>query len=290
MTSLTPAMADLVRLLTLEPLAEGRFRGRDASEDGWSSVYGGHFLGQATAAAAATVGEGRLIHSLHAYFLRAGDPSQPIDYDVAVVRDGRSFCTRRVTAHQGSTHNFELTASFAVAEPGPAIVAAPPADFASLPTPESLPTYPELMASCDPLPFSPEWALRDRGLDLRVVDAPWSPKGPSPRNGIRYWCRSPSPLPDNPGLHAALFAYVSDDSISDNVLVPFDVTWSTDGTICFSLDHAMWFHRPFRMDDWHFYEQWPVVADGARGLAQGQVFNQDGVLVASFTQEALVRI
>ena len=143
-------------------------------------------------------------------------------------------------------------------------MADPPADFSDLPDPESLAGYPELMASLDPMPFPAEWALKPRGIDIRMVNAPWLPQGPSPRGGIRSWNRTPDRLPDDPGLHAALFAYHSDESISDNVLVAFDVTWSTEGAMVFSLDHAIWFHRPFRMDEWHFVEQWPVVADGAR--------------------------
>jgi acyl-CoA thioesterase-2 len=284
------AVDQLLSLLALEPVAEGRFRGAPPLPDGWDAIYGGHFLGQATAAACATVGPDKRLHSLHAYFLRAGIASEPLDYDVVVVRDGRSFCTRRVVASQSKGPAFELTASFCVAEEGPPIAAEPPADFAALPEPESLPTYQEAMAAHDPLPFPAEWALADRGLDIRLVNAPWSPAGPSPRGGIRYWSRTPAALPDDPALHAAIFAYLSDDSISDNVLVPFGVTWSTPDTMVVSLDHALWFHRPFRMDRWHLIEQRPVVAHGGRGLAHGEVFDRDGVLVASFTQEALMRI
>jgi acyl-CoA thioesterase-2 len=287
---MSDAADNLVSVLQLEPIAEGRFRGPARISTGWDSVYGGHFLGQATAAALATVPANRRIHSLHAYFLKAGRAGEPIDYDVSVVREGRSFCTRRVAASQGQGTNFELTASFAAVEAGPTMAADTPADFADLPDPEGLPTFPELMASRDPVPFPPGWAFGDRGIDIRVVNAPWCDDGASERGGIRTWNRVPARLPDDPALHAALFAYHSDDSISDNVLVPFGVTWATDDAMVFSLDHAVWFHRPFRMDEWHFVEQWPVVADGARGLAQGQVFDRDGVLLASFTQEALVRI
>jgi acyl-CoA thioesterase-2 len=284
------AVDQLVSLLTLEPIAEGRFRGAPPFPDGWDAIYGGHFLGQATAAACATVPPDKRLHSLHAYFLRAGIAAEPLHYDVVVVRDGRSFCTRRVVAHQSKGAAFELTASFSGAEQGPTIAAARPADFADLPGPESLPTYQEVMASHDPMPLPAEWALGDRGLDLRLVNAPWATAGPSAASGIRYWCRTHSTLPDDPGLHAAIFAYLSDDSISDNVLVPFGVTWSTPDTMVVSLDHALWFHRPFRMDEWHFVEQRPVVASGGRGLAHGEVFDRSGTMVASFTQEALMRI
>ncbi|MEZ5232498.1 MAG: thioesterase family protein [Acidimicrobiales bacterium] len=280
----------LLSLVTLEPLGERRWRGRAGADDGWDSVYGGHFLGQATAAACASVESGRRLHSAHGYFLKAGVAADPIDYEVEVVRDGRSFCTRRVRATQGKGVNFELLASFTVEETGPTLPAEAPADFAALPDPDSLPTYTELMRSRDPVPFPEGWAFGERGLDIRVINAPWCDAGPSPRGGIRTWNRTTGSLPDDPGLHAAVFAYLSDDSISDNVLVPFGVTWSTPGTMVFSLDHAMWLHRPFRMDEWHLVEQWPVVAESARGLAQGQVFDRRGVLVASITQEALVRI
>ncbi len=287
---MSDALDELVATLRLDPVAEGRLRGRPRPTGEWDSVYGGHFLGQATAAALATVPSERRIHSLHAYFLKAGVAGEPIDYDVSVVREGRSFCTRRVTANQGRGANVELIASFAVEQSGPTIVGQTPDGFARLPEPEALPTFPELMASRDPVPFPPYWAFGQRGMDVRVVNAPWCDAGPSPRGGIRTWNRADGVLPDDPALHAALFAYHSDDSISDNLVVPFDVTWATEGAVVLSLDHALWFHRPFRMDEWLLIEQWPVVADGARGLAQGQVFDRDGVLVASFTQEALVRI
>ncbi len=284
------SLTRLLHLLDVQPTAEGRYSGVCADGDGWDAVYGGHFLGQATAAACRSV-EGKRLHSLHAYFLKAGKSTDPIDYDVTVVRDGRSFATRRVTASQnGGPANFELTASFCVAEDGPVIEPSTMAGFAELPDPESLPRYTELMASLDELPFPEGWALRDRGVDLRIVDAPWAPGGPSAEGGIRFWARAAGDLPDDAGVHAAIFAYLSDDSISDNLLVPFGVTWSTETAMVFSLDHAMWLHRPFRMDEWHFYDQQPVIADNARGFATARVWDRQGRLVASFTQEALVRI
>ena len=288
---MTAALDDLVALLTPERLDEGRYRALASVDDGWDNVYGGHFLGQATAVAAASVSDDRRVNSLHGYFLRAGKAGQPIDYAVEVVRDGRSFSTRRITASQGGgPANFELLVSFAVPEPGKTLDPAPPADLGDVAAPLSLPRYQELMASFDTPPLPADWALKDRGLDLRIVNAPWSPNGPSANSGIRYWARADGELPQDPGLHAAIFAYLSDDSISDNVLVPFGVTWACADVLCVSLDHALWMHRPFRMDDWHFVDQEPIVAGGGRGLAHARVWTAGGELVASFTQEALMRV
>ena len=278
-------------LLTPQPLDDHHYRGIASVDDGWDNVYGGHFLGQATAVAAASAGDDRRVHSLHGYFLRAGRAREPIDYTVDVVRDGRSFSTRRVTASQdGGPANFELLVSFTVPEPGKALDPEPPAGFADLAAPESLPRYQELMASFETPPLPLDWALKDRGIDIRIVNAPWSPHGPSAKSGIRYWARADGALPEDPGLHAAMFAYLSDDSVSDNVLVPFGLTWSTPDVLCVSLDHALWLHRPFRMDEWLFVDQEPLVAAGGRGLANGKVWTMAGELVASFTQEALMRV
>ena len=288
---MTTPLEDLIALLTPQRLDADRFRGIPSIDDGWDNVYGGHFLGQATAVAAASAGDDRRVHSLHGYFLRAGRAGQPIDYAVDVVRDGRSFSTRRVTASQnGGPANFELLVSFTVPEAGLSLAPAPPPGFADLPAPESLPRYQELMASFETPPLPLDWALKDRGIDMRIVNAPWSPDGPSENSGIRYWARAAGPLGDDWGLHAAMFAYLSDDSVSDNVLVPFGVTWSTPDVLCVSLDHALWLHRPFRMDEWLFVDQEPLVAAGGRGLANAKVWTAAGELVATFTQEALMRV
>jgi acyl-CoA thioesterase-2 len=190
---------------------------------------------------------------------------------------------------QGGKVAFEMTASFTVPAESSVIDPELPEDFRSLPAPETLPRYTELMATQDPLPFPAEWALHEHGVDVRTINAPWSPNGPSPDDGIRLWIRADGPMPDDPNLHASMLAYQSDESISDNVLVPFGVTWGDPDILFVSLDHAMWFHRPFKMDEWLLVEQRPMTLAHARGLATGRVWRGDGSLVASFTQEALFR-
>jgi len=286
---MSEALDDLIELLDLEETGKGHFRGRGSHGDGAEGTYGGHFLGQAAAAALRSVGEDRALHSLHGYFLRGGRPGTPIDYTVERVRDGRSFSTRRVQAGQDGRLAFELTASFCAEDGGRELRADPPRDFHGLPRPESLPRYHELMASHDPVPLPGDWALREHGMDVRVVNAPWSPRGPSESQGIRMWIRANGRAPADPKLHAAMLAYQSDESISDNVLVPFGVTWGDPNVFFVSLDHALWYHRPIDLNRWHFVEQWPVVATRGRGLSTGQVWDENGVLVATFTQEALMR-
>lgn len=270
-------------------------------------LYGGHMLGQGVAAACATTADDKPIHSFHAYFLRGGDGTGQVDYDVEAVRDGRSFCTRRAVARQpsrwpvdgaaeataGTTADsgagkriFELTASFHSPEQGKAVIEA---EFPSgLADPESLPTFAECMADVGPI-FGEQWSNTPKPVEYRMAHAPWAPTGPSPRGGIDYWFHTHRPLPDDRDLHAAVLAYMSDDCISDNVLVPFGVTWNAPDTLVVSLDHTMWFHRPFRADAWVYVEQWPLVATAARGTAKAR-FWQDGLLVATAVQEALARI
>lgn len=291
----TPALGDLIALLTTEDLGDGVHRGPGSVDDGWDAVYGGHFVGQATAAVQATVDADRRIHSLHGYFLKSGAPSRPIDYQVVAVRDGGTFSTRRVSATQigddGSRGPvlFEATASFCRDEDGAVIDAQPPDGFDALPDPESLPTYRDVMLSHDEPPLPAEWALRDQGVDVRPVYAPWVDAGPSPNGGICHWMRAAGPMPEDSRLHNALLAYQSDETVSDNVLVPFGVTWGTPDTMIVSLDHAIWFHRPMRMDEWHYVEQRPLVAGRGRGVAAGYVWTTTGELACSFTQEALMR-
>jgi acyl-CoA thioesterase II len=283
------ALDELLDILEPRRQPDGTFSGVGSKDDGWDNVYGGHLLGQATAAGLATVEGDRQLHSLHAYFLKSARAGSPITYAVEPVRDGRSFCTRRVTANQGGAELFELMLSCCVPEDGADLSPPPPPDFADLPEPESLLSYPDLMRTHDPLPFPADWALKDRAVDQRLVNSPFAPAGPSERSGIRYWMRADGALPDDPKVHAAILVYQSDDSVSDNVIVPFGVTWGTEGTLIVSLDHAMWFHRPFRADEWLFVEQWPDTAAGARGLATARFWDRSGRLVATCAQEALMR-
>lgn len=292
--STVDAVADLIATVSVEPDGPDRFVGRGSRNDGVDATFGGHFLGQATSAAQATVDPERRLHSLHAYFLRGGRPGEPYTHQVERVRDGRSFCTRRVRTSQGEggATQFELTASFATEEGGPSLAAEPPPDFARLPPPDSLPTYGELMAGLDPLPLPADWALRNYGLDLRTVEAPWRPAGASGAvtRGIRLWLRSAGPLPVDHHLQTAILAYQSDESLADNVAAPWGATWGSEGVVFVSLDHAMWFHRPFDLNQWHFLDQRAVTVGHGRGLATATVWNEAGELVASATQEALLRL
>ncbi|MDH4143940.1 MAG: thioesterase family protein [Acidimicrobiia bacterium] len=283
------AFDEVVALLRLEPLGEDRYRGGvpEVGGDNPWSLYGGHLIGQTLAAACATVESNRPVASLHAYFLRAGDPGQPVDFDVERTRDGASFSHRRVCASQGGRTVFELTASFQLLEDGRSFDTPAPD---GVPEPESLVGFVELMASHETPPFDTYWTTKPRPMDLRYVHAPWAAAGPTEAHGIRAWYRAWGPLGEDPHLHACFLAYNSDESISDNALVPHDVTWTDEGLVVASLDHAMWFHRPFRADDWLLVDQYPIATAHGRGLALGRVWDRAGRLVATMTQDVLMRV
>lgn len=288
------ALEQLIATVSVEQVGPDRFRGVGSHDDGVDATFGGHFLGQACSAALATVDPDRRLHSLHGYFLRPGRPGEPFDLEVERVRDGRSFCTRRVRVTQGPADSaktqFEMLASFTVGETGPTLDPAPPDDFATLPDPMSLPTHHELMSSLDELPLPEAWALRDYGLDIRTVNAPWAPAGPSDDGGIRLWIRADGSLPDDHRVQAAIMAYQSDESLADNVAIPWGATWGSPGVVFVSLDHAMWFHRELDLNAWHFVDQRPITVGRGRGLATASMWNVAGELVVSFTQEALLRL
>lgn len=277
------ALAELIDLLDLEPVEVNLFRGR-SPQTGLQRVFGGQVAGQALVAAGRTVDTGA-VHSLHAYFLRGGDPAAPILYNVDRIRDGRSFTTRRVVAIQQGQPIFNLSASFHIAEPGVEHQFAMP----DVPGPETLPTLPELLAPYrDKL--SDRW-VRPGPIDTRYVDAPptWAARqGPRPARS-RIWIRADGSLPDDPLLHACVVAYASDMSLIDTAVMPHEVDFSSPEVMVASLDHAMWFHRPFRADDWLLYDQDSPSAFGARVFARGSIFSSDGRLVASVAQEGLVR-
>jgi len=283
-----PAVLDaLVKLLALEKVEENLFRGQ--SQDlGWGTVFGGQVLGQALSAAVQTVDPNRLVHSLHAYFLRPGDVSRPIVYEVDRIRDGTSFTTRRVVAIQNGQPIFHLAASFQKPEPG----FEHQDDMPSVPPPESLQTEQERMAPfAARLPkFLRERTMSERPFEMRPVesaDDPFLPSVQQPRRHV--WLRAADRLPDDPALHRYLLAYVSDYSFLTTALLPHGVTWLSPGMQVASLDHAMWFHQPFRVDDWLLHAVDSPAAHGARGLVRGRVFTRDGRLVASTTQEGLIR-
>ena len=295
------ALKELLDLLDLEQIEVNIFRGR-SPEERQQRVFGGQVAGQALVAAGRTVQPDRSVHSLHAYFIRPGDPSVPIVYDVDRVRDGRSFTTRRVTAIQHGQAIFTLSASFQKPESGPEHHAAMPA----APNPETLPTMRDRMANV----FGDEIAdrfVRRRPFDVRHAtpltwEAAKDPALRSPESLV--WLRvdteggpegqgggKSTDLPgDDPLLHVCLMTYASDMTLLDTVLLNHGLAWGDNRTMGASLDHAMWFHKPFRADRWLLYAQDTPAAAGARGLARGEVYTQDGDLVVSVVQEGLIRV
>ena len=277
------AVDDLVKLLDLEPIEVNLFRGVSPDEDR-QRVFGGQVAGQALVAAARTVEPGRHVHSLHAYFLRPGDPTVPIVYEVDRIRDGRSFTTRRVVAIQHGKAIFNLQSSFQVPEDGLAHQDPMPES----PAPESLPDFQTRLA-----PYKEafgDFYFRPRPIDTRHVD--WNPpdrKDPLPPYQ-RVWLRADGKLPDDPVLHACVLTYASDMTLLDTALLPHGGSWRADGLFMASLDHAMWFHRPFRVDQWLLYVQDTPSASEGRGLGRGSIFTADGDLAVTVVQEGLIRV
>jgi acyl-CoA thioesterase-2 len=279
------ALDRLVGLLDLEQIEVDIFRGRSL-EERVQRVFGGQVAGQALVAAGRTVPDDRPVHSLHAYFIRPGDPAVPLVYTVDRVRDGRSFTTRRVDAVQHGRPIFTLSASFHHAEQG--LVHAMP--MPRVPPPEDLRRNSERLEEAlgGKLPRH----FRDSPIDLRSVgplsiEAERDPSLRSTQNLI--WLRVDGDLPDDPLLHVCLMTYASDLTLLDTVLRAHGVSWYDGHTSGASLDHAMWFHRPFRADQWLLYAQESPIAFGARGLARGEVFTAAGDLVVSVVQEGLIR-
>lgn len=279
------ALDDLITLLDLEAIEVNIFRGVSPDENR-QRVFGGQVAGQALVAATRTVDvPGRLVHSLHAYFLRPGDPNTPILYEVDRIRDGKTFSTRRVVAIQHGRAIFNLQASFHGHETG--------LDY-QMPMPLDVPaadTLPDFKARMEPHKERlGDWYERPRPIDVRYVGIdPFSRAG-TPSYGQRVWLRADGVLPDDPTLHACIVTYASDMTLLDTSLLPFGLAWETPGMQLASLDHAMWFHRPFRADDWLLYDQRPVSTGGARGLAGGNLYTTDGMLAITVVQECLVRV
>jgi acyl-CoA thioesterase-2 len=282
-----PVVAELVDLLALERLEDNLFRGQ-SRDIGTKYVFGGQVLGQALSASQATVPEGRAVHSIHAYFLRAGDIDHPIVYDVERARDGASFSVRRVTAIQKGQPIFVLAASFQHAEPGAEHQLSKP----EVPMPEDLepgPRFdPEVLAS---LPSKVQrWVSRQGPFEFRHVYPRDEFKPPKRPPYQHVWFRLIDRVGDAPELHQALLAYASDFHLLGTATFPHGISYYQPNVQMASLDHAMWFHRPFRVDDWLLYSFDSPSAQGARGLARGQVFTRQGVLVASTAQEGLIRV
>lgn len=281
-----PRIADLVKLLDLEALEVNLFRG-ESRDIGSPQVFGGQVLGQALMAASRTV-EGRIVHSLHAYFLRRGDFDAPIVYHVDRSRDGQSFTNRRVVAIQHGEQIFNMTASFQVVEPGLEHQIPMPA----VPPPEALADSSRVPA--DLLARLPERVRRlletPRPFEFRSVqpiDYLRLSKGPTAR---QIWFRAVSEVPADETLQRCLLAYVSDFYLLETATLPHGISALSGKAIVASIDHAMWFHRPLRVDDWLLYAVESPSASGARGFARASVFARDGRLVASTAQEGLVRV
>lgn len=283
---MTRGLDELVNLLALEQIEQNLFRGQ-SKDPGWGVLYGGHVLGQALSAATQTVPAERRVHSLHAYFLRPGDVTKPVVYEVDRIRDGKSFTTRRVVAIQSGEPIFNMSASFQTPEDSFDHQASMP----DVPPPEDLENDQVRLARFgDRLPKWGQANLRlEQPIDIRTVDAddPIAPTQREPRRAI--WFRAVDKLPDDPALHANLFAYASDHGFVTTSLIPHGVSWMGQDVQVASIDHIIWFHRPFRFDEWLLYAMDSPNAFGARGLASGSVYTRDGLLVASTAQEGLIR-
>jgi acyl-CoA thioesterase II len=279
------AVGQLLTILDLERIDENIFRGR-SPQVGWQRVFGGLVVAQALVASARTV-EGRAPHSLHGYFLLPGDPAVPIIYEVDRIRDGKSFTTRRCNAIQHGRAIFSLSASFQIEEPGLDHAVSMP----KVPLPESLPSEPEMLRRFGA--SMPEaircWFAQDRPIEIRPVDLARYVKQEAGALEQYVWLRATGPLPGDPAIHRAVLAYLSDMTLLDAALGAHGYSVFDTGLQVASLDHALWFHRPFRADDWLLYAQDTPASCGARGFARGLLFSHDGRLVASVAQEGLMR-
>jgi acyl-CoA thioesterase II len=282
------AVQDLIDLLDLESLELNLFRGR-SPQASWQRVFGGQVIGQALVAACRTVENvsARPPHSLHAYFLIGGDPKVPIIYEVDRIRDGRSFTTRRVVAIQHGHAIFSMSVSFHGAEGDLSHQFTMP----DVPKPDELPTEAEIRERVRPL--MPEavrrYYERERPIELRPVEYNRYAGGKLAGDRFHVWVRTTGRLPDEPAIHQCVLAYASDMTLLDAALIAHGRTVLSDDIMAASLDHALWFHRPFRADEWLLYAQDSPNLAGSRGFARGLIFSSDGTLVASVAQEGLLR-
>lgn len=288
---MTGVLDELVDLLDLEEIEKNHYRGR-SPDDAWQRVYGGQVLGQALVAASRTVEDPtRHAHSLHAYFLRPGDPAVPLLYVVDRIRDGRSFTTRRVVAIQHGRPIFNMSISFQVREDGLSHQFDMPTD---VPAPEDLESERVIrrrhaQAAGLDQDLIDRFA-RDRPIEMRPIDPQneFAPEKRPPHQ--RAWMRAVGPLADDERLHQCALAYLSDWSLLDTCTWPHGVSFMQENFQTASLDHAMWFHRPFRADEWMLYVQDSPSASGARGFNRGLIYARDGSLIASVAQEGLIRV
>ncbi|MEX2129383.1 MAG: acyl-CoA thioesterase II [Xanthobacteraceae bacterium] len=279
------AVQSLLGILDLERLEVNLFRGM-SPQVGWQRVFGGQVIGQALVAATRTV-ENRLAHSLHAYFILPGDPTVPIIYDVDRIRDGGSFTTRGVKAIQHGKAIFAMCASFHGSEPG----FSHQTEMPKVPAPEQLPGEEEMKKGV--LPTMPDpvrrYYERERPIEMRPVEFARYASRDHRQPRFHVWMRATARLPDDPAIHQCVLAYASDMMLLDSALIPHGRTVFEKAIQGASLDHALWFHRPFRADEWLLYAQDTPNAEGALGFARGLIFARDGRLVASVAQEGLIR-
>lgn len=286
---MSTAVSELLSILDLEKIEANIYRGR-SPQIGWQRVFGGLVISQALVAASRTI-DGRAPHSLHCYFLLPGDPAVPIVYEVERVRDGRSFATRRCTAIQHGKTIFVLSVSFQVAEEGLEHALAMP----DVPQPDELASVDEIKkAFGDKIPegvkryFDRERPIEFRPVDITRYAAPGAAAA-ARKPSQQIWMRASGRLPDDPAIHRAVLAYLSDMTLLDTALVSHGRSVFDGTTQVASLDHALWFHRSFRADEWMLYDQESPNANGARGLCRGSLYSQDGRLIASVMQEGLMR-
>jgi len=284
--AMDPVLKDLLQLLDLERIEDNIFRGQ-SRDIGTPQVFGGQVLGQAMCAASQTV-EGMVPHSLHAYFLRRGDVNVPIVYDVDLARDGRSFTNRRVVAIQHGRPIFNMAVSFQIPEPGLEHQFDPP----DVPDPETLLDLKDI--SEEALKKAPERMKRfvttERPFHVRPVQIPdfENPDKQAPLKQV--WMKAVDPLPDDLSVHQRILAYISDYGLLGTSTLPHGIAYMKNNMVMASLDHALWFHHPCRVDEWLLFSYDSPSASGARGLSRAQVFTQEGKLVASVAQEGLIRV
>ena len=282
------ALNKLIKLLDLEHLEENLFRGQSENIGG-PRVFGGQVIGQALTAAVRTVPSKRFVHSLHAYFLRPGDMEYPIIYDVERTRDGGSFTTRRVVAIQNGEPIFDMALSFHKKEKGPSHQI----DMIDIPGPEECISELEVkkkMIDKVPLKYR-DFFLRERPIEIRNLPGEGmfeEPKKKPPHKHV--WMKAVGKIPDDVVQHQAILAYASDMGLLSTSMNPHRLSFAKGNVMSASLDHAMWFHRPFRADEWMLYSTDSPSASNARGFNRGSVYTEDGVLVASAVQEGLMRI
>ena len=281
-------MENLLQILDLETLEQNLFRGT-SPKVGWQRVFGGLVIGQALVAATKTVADDKFAHSLHGYFMRPGDPSVPIIYEVDRYRDGKSFLTRRVVAIQHGKPIFTMAASFHKREESFDHQFEKP----DVPQPEDLPSEKEILEKYrEKMPENMrKYFSRHRPIELRPASPEHyispSKKHPPTQN---VWIRATEKLPDDPAMHQCVLAYASDMTLLDTSLVTHGRNLFDPELMLASLDHALWFHRPFNANEWLLYAQDSPSASGARGFNRGTIYTREGSLVASVAQEGMIRI